>query len=62
MQKETTIANLFGKSIYKCTINNYDEYNKPLIKDIESFVKENDQLDFGKYHALLIGINEYKPR
>jgi uncharacterized protein (TIGR02466 family) len=40
MQKETTIGNLFGKSIYKCTINNYDEYNKPLIKDIESFVKE----------------------
>ena len=40
MQKETTIANLFGKSIYKCTINNYDEYNKPLVKDIESFVKE----------------------
>ena len=40
MQKETTIANLFGKSIYKCTINNFDEYNKPLIKDIESFVRE----------------------
>jgi len=40
MQKEATIANLFGKSIYKTIINNYDTINKKLVSDIESYVKE----------------------
>ena len=40
MQKETTIGNLFGKTIYKSTIDNYDTINQKLITDIESYVKE----------------------
>ena len=40
MQKETTIGNLFGKTIYKSSIDNYDIINEKLIKDIQSYVKE----------------------
>ena len=57
MQKETTIANLFGKSIYKTIINNYDTINKKLVTELiqndfnyKSLSDEIDKFD-NNYHV-----------